>query len=113
MHERAAELGGRCEVGPRPGGGAQVRAWLPADAGQLQVVNIWNPISHLIKAMRALMVGSYDWARIGKSFLSLAVLGALLHGATLWAFRRLTAGAHRPCGSVHEPRRRFPRDCSL
>lgn len=57
----------------------------------LQVVNIWNPISHLIEAMRALMIDGYDWALIGKSLLSLAVLGALLHGASFWAFRRLTA----------------------
>ena len=29
MHERAAELGGRCEVGPSPGGGTRVVAYLP------------------------------------------------------------------------------------
>jgi signal transduction histidine kinase len=29
MHERAAELGGRCEIGPAPGGGTSVVAWLP------------------------------------------------------------------------------------
>jgi len=29
MHERAAELGGRLAIEPRPGGGTQVRAWLP------------------------------------------------------------------------------------
>ena len=29
MRERALELGGRCEIGPRPGGGTRVRAWLP------------------------------------------------------------------------------------
>lgn len=57
----------------------------------LQVVNEWNPISHLIEAMRTLMIGGYDWALIGKAVVSLAVLGALLHGATFWAFRRLTA----------------------
>lgn len=57
----------------------------------LQVVNIWNPISHLIEAMRSLMIGGYDWALIGKALLSMAVLGALLHGASFWAFRRLTA----------------------
>lgn len=57
----------------------------------LQVLNTWNPISHLIEAMRGLMTSGYDWALIGKALLSLAVLGALLHGATFWAFRRLTA----------------------
>jgi signal transduction histidine kinase len=29
MRERAAELGGRCEIVARPGGGTRVRAWLP------------------------------------------------------------------------------------
>jgi signal transduction histidine kinase len=29
MHERAAELGGRLAIEARPGGGTQVRAWLP------------------------------------------------------------------------------------
>src|SRR5262249_35474692 len=29
MRERAAELGGRCEVGPGPEGGTRVQAWLP------------------------------------------------------------------------------------
>jgi len=29
MRERAAELGGKCEVGPAPGGGTSVVAWLP------------------------------------------------------------------------------------
>lgn len=57
----------------------------------LQVLNTWNPISHPIEAMRGLMTSGYDWALIGKALLSLAVLGALLHGATFWAFRRLTA----------------------
>ena len=57
----------------------------------LQVLNTWNPISHLIEAMRGLMTSGYDWALIGKALLSLALLGVLLHGATFWAFRRLTA----------------------
>lgn len=32
MTERAAALGGRLEVGPRPSGGFRVRAWLPFEA---------------------------------------------------------------------------------
>lgn len=36
IHERAAELGGRCEVGPRPGGGTRVWAWLPVDRGTME-----------------------------------------------------------------------------
>jgi ABC-2 type transport system permease protein len=57
--------------------------------GWMQVVNDWNPVTYLIEAMRALMVTGYDWGAIGKAVLALAILGALLQGATLWAFRRL------------------------
>ncbi|HSO29783.1 MAG TPA: histidine kinase [Candidatus Sulfomarinibacteraceae bacterium] len=32
MRERALELGGRCEIGPRRGGGTRVSAWLPLPA---------------------------------------------------------------------------------
>jgi signal transduction histidine kinase len=34
MRERAATLGGNVQVGPRPGGGFRVRAWLPFDGGE-------------------------------------------------------------------------------
>ncbi len=57
----------------------------------LQFLNAWNPISHLIEAMRALMVSGYDWGLIGKAVASLTILGLVLHGATFWAFRRLAA----------------------
>lgn len=33
MGERAAELGGRLEVGTPPGGGTRIRAWLPVEEG--------------------------------------------------------------------------------
>jgi ABC-2 type transport system permease protein len=55
----------------------------------MQVVNKWNPISYLIEAMRALMVTGYDWGAIGAALLSMAILGAILQLATLWAFHRL------------------------
>jgi ABC-2 type transport system permease protein len=57
--------------------------------GWMQVVNKWNPITYLIEAMRALMVTGYDWGAIGAALLSMAVLGVLLQGVTLWAFHRL------------------------
>ncbi|HEX6476054.1 MAG TPA: sensor histidine kinase [Acidimicrobiales bacterium] len=34
MRERAATLGGNVQVGPRPGGGFRVRAWLPVDGAR-------------------------------------------------------------------------------
>lgn len=57
----------------------------------LRFINEWNPISHLIEAMRALMATGYDWGLIGRAIASMAILGAILHGASFWAFRRLTA----------------------
>lgn len=57
--------------------------------GWMQVVNRWNPITYLIEAIRALMVTGYDWGAIGAALLSLAILGVILQGATLWAFQRL------------------------
>lgn len=38
MRERAAELGGRCEIEGRPGGGTRVLAWLPVAAGTMDPV---------------------------------------------------------------------------
>lgn len=55
----------------------------------MRAVNDWNPITHLIEAIRALMVDGYAWGTIGRALIALAVVGLLLHAATLWAFRRL------------------------
>jgi ABC-2 type transport system permease protein len=56
----------------------------------LQTVNRWNPLSYVIEAMRGLMIGTWDWALIGEAFAAIVLLAAVLQGATLWAFRRLT-----------------------
>lgn len=56
----------------------------------LQVVNDWNPISHVIEAMRSLMTVGFEWQIVGRAVLSIALVGFLLHALTLWAFRRLT-----------------------
>jgi ABC-2 type transport system permease protein len=57
----------------------------------LRVVNDWNPITFVIEAMRTLMTTGYDWGEIGRALVAIALLGLVLHSATLWAFRRLTA----------------------
>ncbi|HEY6058902.1 MAG TPA: ABC transporter permease [Candidatus Limnocylindrales bacterium] len=57
----------------------------------LRIVNDWNPISAVIEAMRALMTAGFDAAILGRAIVAVAVLGLVLQGATLWAFRRLTA----------------------
>ncbi len=56
----------------------------------LRIVNDWNPITFVIEAMRALMTTGFDWPAIGRALVAIAALGVVLHGATLWAFRRLT-----------------------
>lgn len=57
--------------------------------GWIQAVNTYNPVTHLIEAMRALMVTGYDWSAIGRALLSIAIVGVILQAGTLWAFRRL------------------------
>jgi ABC-2 type transport system permease protein len=57
----------------------------------LQTVNDWNPISYVIEAMRSLMTVGFEGDVIGRAVVAILILGAVLQGATLWAFRRLTA----------------------
>ena len=66
-------------------------AFVPAELmpGWMQVVNDWNPVTYQIEAVRALMVEGYDWGAIGRAVLSMAVVGVVLLGGTLLAFRRL------------------------
>ncbi len=68
-------------------------AFVPVDLmpDWLQVVNAWNPISHVIEAMRSLMTVGLEPAIILRAIVSITILGLLLHAVTLWAFRRLTA----------------------
>jgi ABC-type polysaccharide/polyol phosphate export permease len=56
----------------------------------LQVVNAWNPISHVIEAMRSLMTVGFEPEVIGRALASIVLVGIVLHAVTLWAFRRLT-----------------------
>jgi ABC-2 type transport system permease protein len=56
----------------------------------LQTFNLLNPISYTIEAMRSLMVSGYDWPLIGQAVFAILVLGLVLQGGTMWAFRRLT-----------------------
>jgi len=56
----------------------------------LQTVNRFNPISYVIEAIRVLMSVGFDWPIIGQAAVAIVILGVLLQGATLAAFRRLT-----------------------
>jgi ABC-2 type transport system permease protein len=57
----------------------------------LKVVNDWNPISYVIEAMRSLMTVGVEGDVLGRAIVAIVVLAVVLQGATLWAFRRLTA----------------------
>ena len=57
--------------------------------GWMQAFSRWNPVTHLIEAIRALMVTGYDWGAIGTALLSMAIMGVILQAATLWSFHRL------------------------
>jgi ABC-2 type transport system permease protein len=55
----------------------------------LQTLNAWNPITHLIEAIRTLLVVGYDWPAVAQSVLAIAALGAVLQALTFWSFGRL------------------------
>ena len=57
----------------------------------LQAVNAINPISYVIEAIRSLMIEGIILDDLWPAFVSIVVLGVLLHSLTLWAFRRMTA----------------------
>jgi len=61
----------------------------PLMPGWISVINTWNPISHLIEAIRAIMVVGFEWDLIARSLASMAVIGVLLQAGTIWAFHRL------------------------
>jgi ABC-2 type transport system permease protein len=57
----------------------------------LQTVNRFNPFSYVIEALRALMTTGYDWVVIVQGAIAITFVFVVLQGATLLAFRRLTA----------------------
>lgn len=57
----------------------------------LQTINAWNPISHVIEAMRSVMTVGFEADILGRAVLAIGILLVVLQGTTLWAFRRLTA----------------------
>ena len=59
--------------------------------GWMQKVNEYNPITHVIEAIRALMTNGFDWGAMGRAFASMALMTVILQSLTLWAFRRLAS----------------------
>jgi ABC-2 type transport system permease protein len=57
----------------------------------LRAVNVINPISYVIEALRSLMAEGIIVEDLIPAIVSIVLLGVALHSLTLWAFRRLTA----------------------
>jgi ABC-2 type transport system permease protein len=57
----------------------------------LQTLNAFNPVSHVIEAIRVLMAVGFVWDPIWQAIVSIVLLGVVLHSLTLWAFGRLTS----------------------
>jgi len=57
----------------------------------LRTVNVINPISYVIEAIRSLMIEGIILEDLWPAVVSIVILGVLLHSLTLWAFRRMTA----------------------
>lgn len=46
-----------------------------------------NPVSYLANASRALILTGYDWPDLGRAALAIIILGAILNGFAVMAFR--------------------------
>jgi ABC-2 type transport system permease protein len=46
-----------------------------------------NPVSYIADAARALIISGYDWDAIGKAFAAILIVGVLLNGMAIRAFR--------------------------
>jgi len=57
----------------------------------LQTLDAWNPVSHVIEAIRSLMVVGFVWQAVWPALAAIVSLGVVLHGISLWAFGRLTS----------------------
>jgi ABC-2 type transport system permease protein len=53
----------------------------------IQTFSKVNPVSYVATAARSLIVSGYNWTQIGQAFLSIAILGFILNGLAVWAFR--------------------------
>lgn len=55
--------------------------------GWVQAFSTVNPVSYLANASRDLILTGYDWREIGSAALAIAILGAILNGFAVTAFR--------------------------
>lgn len=64
-------------------------AMLPREAlpGWVQKVAAVNPVTYLADASRSLILSGYDWSAIGAALIAIGLVGALLNGLAIHAFR--------------------------
>lgn len=64
-------------------------AMLPAEVlpSWLQSIAAVNPVSYLVDASRAVILHGYDWAAIARALVAIGIVGALLNGLAIRAFR--------------------------
>jgi ABC-2 type transport system permease protein len=55
--------------------------------GWVQGFSAVNPVSYLANASRDLILTGYDWAEVGSAALAIVILGAILNGFAVSAFR--------------------------
>ena len=55
--------------------------------GWVQAFSAVNPVSYLANASRDLIITGYNWGEIGSAVLAIALLGAVLNGFAVTAFR--------------------------
>ncbi len=53
----------------------------------IQTFSKINPVAYVATAARSLIVSGYNWTQIGQAFLAVAILGVLLNGLAVLAFR--------------------------
>ncbi len=55
--------------------------------GWVQTFSKVNPVSYVATASRALIVSGYNWGEIGQAFAAIVIVGILLNGLAVLAFR--------------------------
>jgi ABC-2 type transport system permease protein len=56
--------------------------------GWVQTFSSYNPVSYVATAARTMILSGYNWTEIGQAFAAIAIIGILLNGLAVVAFRR-------------------------
>jgi len=56
--------------------------------GWVQTFSMFNPVSYVATASRAMILTGFNWPEIGQAFAAIAIVGVLLNALAVYAFRR-------------------------